>query len=265
MCAITGMVGKVSKGGVYETHQLLSALFVESQERGIDASGFAAVTSPLDAPHRHRLVTSKAPQAAETFVQRDAAWRALRRIRCCSVIAHARYSTGSDPAYNPNNHPFIGRARGTAFSLVHNGIIADPSAAAKRLGVTLSTGTDSEIIEKMVSVTGSIPLGLRRCLSELRGSMAVAAIEHGTGQVWLARDYQRPLWVARLRDRRRTVFASTPQIIERAIESTLGAFGDWITDLHPLAPGYVYRCSPSGELVSVFGSAARLEEVAESG
>jgi len=264
MCAITGIVGHVSKGGVRETHDLLSALFVESQTRGVHASGFSAVTSPLDAPHRRRLITSKAPQAAETFVQTDAAWRALRRIRCCTVIAHARFSTFSDPAHNPNNHPFIGRARGTAFSMIHNGVISQHESVARRLGVTLATETDSEIIEKMISMTGNIPLGIRRCLSELRGSMAVAVLEHASGNVWLARDHQRPLWVARLKDHRRVVFASTPQIIQKAVENSLGAFNDWVIELQPLAPGYVYLLQ-DGRLNSVFSSAARIEEVAESG
>jgi glucosamine 6-phosphate synthetase-like amidotransferase/phosphosugar isomerase protein len=266
MCGIIGIAGNVREGDWHDTHSLLTELLVQSMERGTDATGFAAVTSPLDAQYRHRLITGKDALAAEAFCATNPFWGTLRRMRCCSVIAHVRYATSGSPQVNANNHPFIGKATHYAFSVVHNGIIQRPEDAADRLKVKLTTDCDSEIIEKMISVTGNIPLGIRRCLSELRGSMAIAAVEHRTGTVWLARDYQRPLWVARLRDRRRMVFASTPQIIQRAVEKRLGKFGDWVIELHPLTPGYVYALTPDARLFSVFTSAAsRLEEVVETG
>jgi len=265
MCGIIGIVGNVREGDWHETHGLLTELLVQSMERGTDATGFAAVTSPLDHPNRHRLITGKAPRAADEFCQTNPFWRALRHRRCCSVIGHVRWATSGSPQNNANNHPFIGNANRYAFSVVHNGIIQRPDEAADRLGVRLSTDCDSEAIEKTISMTQNIPLGIRRCLGELRGSMAIAAVEHRTGTVWLARDYQRPLWVARLRDKRRMVFASTPQIIQRAVENRLGKFADWVIELHPLAPGYVYCLTPDARLFSVFSSAARIEEVAELG
>lgn len=265
MCGIIGIVGNVREGEWHETHDLLTELLVQSMERGTCATGFAAVTSPLDAPHRHRLLTDKAPQAADKFTSRNPFWNALLRQRCCSVIGHVRWSTSGSPSVNANNHPFVGKANGVAFSVVHNGIILNPLDAADRLGVNLTTDCDSEVIEKMISATGSIPLGLRRCLMELRGSMALAAVEHRTGTVWLARDAHRPLWVARLRDRRRMILASTPQIIRRAVERRLGRFGDNVAELQPLASGYVFCLTPDGRLFTAFTSAARLEEVADSG
>lgn len=265
MCGIIGMVGSVREGDWYETHGLLTELLVQSMERGKDATGFAAVTSPLDAPHRHRLVTDKAPQAADEFTSGNPFWNALQRQRCCSVIGHVRWSTSGSPAVNANNHPFIGKAGSVGFSVVHNGIIDNALDAADRLGVTLTTDCDSEVIEKMISVTGSIPLGLRRCLTELRGSMGLAVVEHRSGTVWLARDPRRPLWVARLCDRRRLLIASTPQIIMRAVERQLGRFEDNVAELQPLATGYVYCLTTDARLFTVFTRAARLEEVVDSG
>jgi glucosamine 6-phosphate synthetase-like amidotransferase/phosphosugar isomerase protein len=263
MCGIIGIVGNVKEGDWHETHDLLTELFVQSMERGKDATGFAAITSSLDHPHRHRLITAKGPQAADEFTATNPFWKSLRRMRCCSVIGHVRWTTSGPASQNQNNHPFVGKANGASFSMVHNGIISQPEEAADRLGVKLTTQCDSEVIEKTISVTGDLPRGIRRCLTDLRGSMAIVAVEHRTGTVWLARDAQRPLWVARLRDRRRVVFASTPQIIMRAVERRLGRFGDHVLDFQPLATGHVYALTPDGRLIVAFTTPARLEEGAE--
>lgn len=265
MCGIIGIVGNVREGEWHGTHDLLTELFVQSMERGKDATGFAAVTSPLDHPHRRRLTTGKAPRAADDFCETNPFWRALRHRRCCSVIGHVRWTTSGPASDNRNNHPFIGKTNGVGFSVVHNGIVSEPLDAADRLGIKLTTDCDSEVIEKTISVTGDMALGLRRCLTDLRGSMAIVAVEHRSGTVWMARDAHRPLWVARLRDRRRIVLASSPQIIAHAIEKRLGRFGDNVADIHPLAPGYVYCLTTDGRLFTVFASPARLEEVAELG
>ncbi len=260
MCAITGIVGNVREGDWHETHGLLTELLVQSLERGRDACGFVGITSPLDAPHRHRVITDKSPLAADEFTATNPFWKTLRRMRCCSVIGHVRWTTSGPASDNRNNHPFIGKTNSVAFSLVHNGIVHDPEEAADRLGIKLTTDCDSEVIEKTISVTGDMARGMRRCLVELKGSMALAAVEHRTGTVWLARDIHRPLWIARLRDGRRTVFASTPQIIERAVETRPGRFGDWVTDLFPLAPGHVYCLTPEGRLFAAYSTAARFDE-----
>lgn len=260
MCGIIGIVGSVREGEWHETHSLLSELLVQSMERGKDATGFAAVTSPFDRPNRHRLITDKAPLAADAFTATNPFWKTLRQMRCCSVIGHVRWTTSGPASENANNHPFVGKANSVAYSVVHNGIISQPEDAADRLGVNLSTRCDSEVIEKTISVTGDMARGLRRCLTDLRGSMAIVAVEHRTGTVWMARDPHRPLWMARLKDRRRTIFASTPDIIQRAVEKRLGRFGDWVTDLFPLAPGHVYCCTPDGRMFAAFTTAARYDQ-----
>jgi glutamine phosphoribosylpyrophosphate amidotransferase len=260
MCGIIGIVGNVREGDWHETHGLLTELLVQSMERGKDATGFAAITSPLDAPNRHRLITDKSPLAADEFTGTNPFWQALRRMRCCSVVGHVRWTTSGPASDNRNNHPFVGNANQYAYSLVHNGIISQPEDAADRLGVKLTTQCDSEVIEKTISMTGDMARGMRRCLTELRGSMAIVAVEHRSGTVWLARDAHRPLWIARLRDGRRTMFASIPQIIQRAVEARLGRFGDWVTDIFPLAPGHVFCLTPEGQLFAAFTTAARFDE-----
>src|SRR5450432_3000373 len=97
MCGIIAVIGKVREGDWRETHALLSELLIQSTERGLDATGFAAITSSLDRPFNHRLITSKAPQPADHFVSTNPFWKTLQRTRCCSVIAHVRAATHGSP------------------------------------------------------------------------------------------------------------------------------------------------------------------------
>lgn len=260
MCGIAAVIGNVREGDWHETHNLMGALLIESMERGVDATGFAAVTSSLDRPHRRKLLTDKAPEPADAFVSGNPFWATLRRMRCCSVVAHVRAATSGSPTFNANNHPFVASiSKRESFSLVHNGIISQPQEAADRLSLKLTTDCDSEVAEKLVSASGDYALGLHRCLKELRGSMALVLVDHNTGIVWAARDSGRPLWVARLRDGRRTILCSTPQIITRAVERTLGKFNRHVDSLFPMASGFVHAFKPDGRIIAPYVPAARLE------
>jgi glutamine phosphoribosylpyrophosphate amidotransferase len=237
---------------------LIGELLIAAQARGIDATGIAATRSRHDAPHRLESVMAKQPGPADEFVT-GLDWRRLRHQRCCSMIAHTRFSTSSSPLVHSNNHPFSGVADGKPFALVHNGIITDVEETADRLGVTMTTETDSELACRLIEETGSLPLGLHRCLRELKGSMAFAVMDFTTGTVWLARDSQRSLWLARLKDGKRVIFGSTAEIISQAVWRSLGRPSDWIASIHPLASHYVHSLSPEGRLIAPYGDGALLE------
>lgn len=258
MCGIIGYVGgRLPEGSWGESHNLIEELLIAAQARGIDATGIAATRSRYDAPHRLGAVTAKRPGSADEFVT-GAEWRRLRHQRCSSVIGHTRFSTGSSPLMNANNHPFLGNADGIPFALIHNGIITDAEETADRLGLSMTTETDSELACRLIEKEGSLPLGLHRCLQELKGSMAFAVLDFTTGAIWLARDGQRSLWLARLKDGKRVIFGSTPEIISQAVWRSLGRPSDWIESIHPLAPNYVHTLTPDGRLVAPYGDAAIL-------
>lgn len=260
MCGIVGYVGYAQEGKWGESHRLLTELLVQSMERGTDATGFAALTAPLDAPYNHRAIGDKLPLPASEFTTRNQLWCQLRNVRCSSVVGHVRFATTGAPSDNRNNHPFKGQCDGRPFALVHNGHFLAHKETADRLALKCSTATDSEIAARLIEKTGDFALGLHRCLTEIKGSMALAVQDQKTGTVWFVRDSQRPLWICRLADRRRIIFASTPEIIERAVEKTLGKLSDSIHSLHPLASGYVHALTPDGELIAPYVAAARLAE-----
>jgi glucosamine 6-phosphate synthetase-like amidotransferase/phosphosugar isomerase protein len=259
MCGIIGYIGgKLPEGYWGQSHRLIEELLVAAQARGTDATGVAAAISPYEQSQRIRGYFAKLPGPASDFVA-SIEWRRLRHSRCRTVIGHTRWSTGSSPQINDNNHPFIGKLNGRRFALVHNGIISDADATAKRLGLKLHTDTDSEVACRLIEQSDSIPMGLHCCLRELKGSMAFAVVDFTTGAIWLARDTQRPLWVAHLVDRKRTVFASTPEIIAQAISRSLGNPRESIESIYPLAAHYVHSLTSDGRLVAPYGDAAILE------
>lgn len=260
MCGIIGYVGRTREGEWRETHGLLSELLRQSLHRGRDATGFCALTEPLETPANGRIVTAKEPIESVDFVQQNPFWRGLARMRCRSVVGHVRASTSGTPLYNPNNHPHAGGSRGRRFSLVHNGWFTNVSTVADRHGLELRTDCDSEVAARLIERAKTIPEGMHRCLTELRGAQALAVLDHRTGTTYLSRDGNRPLWLCRLTDNRRVLYASTPQIIVRAVEQRLGHFDDWVADIHPLATGFVYALTPDLRLHAVYAERARPDD-----
>ena len=109
MCGIIGYVGAAREGEWKQTHSLLSELLVESIERGRDATGFAALTEPLESPTSGRLVTDKEPVESVDFVRHNPFWRSLTRMRCRSVVGHVRASTSGSPLEQCEQPPARGR------------------------------------------------------------------------------------------------------------------------------------------------------------
>jgi glucosamine 6-phosphate synthetase-like amidotransferase/phosphosugar isomerase protein len=255
MCGIAAVIGDVREGEWHQTHELLTELLVQSLPRGRDATGFAAVTSPLDHPARHRLITSKEPLPADKFVIQNPFWRQLRRLRCAAVLGHVRAATSGSPSDNRNNHPHF--FDGKRYALTHNGWFLNVRDAADRHALRLRTDCDSEVAARLIEATGSITKGLGRCLTDLNGAQALVVLDTRTGTLWLARDDNRPLWVARLKDDRRTIVASTAEIVCRAVERTLGPASERLASIHPLAAYYVHGLTTDGRLIAPFTSPAR--------
>jgi len=251
------MVGQVREGEWHQTHSLLSELLVQSISRGTDATGFAAVTSPLDYPERRRIIVDKEPTPADEFVAKNPFWRQLRNLRCCAVLGHVRAATSGSPAINANNHPHEGRLNTGRFAVVHNGWFTNTPDVCDRHALKMRTACDSEIIARLIEATGSIVDGLHRCLTDLKGAQAIAVLDYRTGTIWLARDDNRPLWIARLKDHRRIVIASTAAIICQAVERTLGSASEWLDSIHPLAGYYVHGLTTTGRLIAPFTSPAQ--------
>lgn len=247
MCGIIGFTGDIQEGRWSETHRVLEAMFLAAESRGRDATGFAAITKPYKSSGKRDFVTAKEPIQASKFIQ-SKAWRALANRRCSAMIGHVRWKTHGDPASEENNHPHIGLNR---LALVHNGIISNHLEVASARRLPLVSQCDSEVLIRLVEKYPSPIDGLKACLKECHGSMAIAVLEPNKGMVHLARNSRRPLWLARLKKDRRWWFASTAAILVEGLVQALGEkrFAD-LDQLFPLADNVVHTLMPSGLLLA---------------
>jgi len=179
-----------------------------------------ARAEPLRDPLRSQSIVSKAAVQASQFVENDPAFLRLAHQRCIAFLGHVRAATHGDPADNQNNHPFT--SEDGNYHLVHNGIVPNHEEIADKFGLRLTSQCDSELLLRLVEKSESPQLGLRWCLKENHGSMAVAMYDATTATVLLARNSGRPLWLARLENDRCWWFASTAEIIHEAFHSVLG-------------------------------------------
>lgn len=247
MCGIIGFVGTVREGRWRQTHSILRELFIAAEHRGRDATGFIAMTDPLNRAARRRFVVAKQPISAGRFVRSDPTFLRLRRRRCWGLVGHVRLATHGEPSDPLNNHPHIGRH----LALVHNGIAANFLELADRHSLKLQSACDSEVLLRITEASPHPALGLDRCLRDIRGSMAVAVFDRKESLVWLARNSGRPLWLAKLREDNRWFFASTASILTSAFRRALGP--QEASDFDYLAPvpeSTALALSPDGRVVA---------------
>jgi glucosamine--fructose-6-phosphate aminotransferase (isomerizing) len=112
ICDLCGIFGFTNYGNIVQhksLKKLLRVLSIESTVRGHDATGFGYCANG-------EIGIFKAPQPANKL-------HFYFSTNTISVIGHTRMATKGDPANNINNHPFVGVAGETEFSLCHNGVI----------------------------------------------------------------------------------------------------------------------------------------------
>lgn len=212
MCGIVGVMSDRVKHPA-EFYEFMSNLLYEAEVRGRDATGFAAIADG-------EFVTDKLDVDAEDFVRLSADWRRLHGSRKISMIGHTRAATNGTPKDNKNNHPF----HGSRYSMVHNGGIWNHYEAARQLGFSLKTGCDSELILHLLESEKDETDGIQRTFGELdyRGWFAVSFLNRETGDINLFREKHTPCVVMRIPRWNAIAFASTYDIINRAIAPVLG-------------------------------------------
>ena len=97
MCGILGFAGHVQEGRWGETHRILEAMFLASEHRGRDATGFCALSSPYKNQCRSKIIVEKQAEPVNRFIRQNCKWRALRHQRCSMLIGHVRMATHGDP------------------------------------------------------------------------------------------------------------------------------------------------------------------------
>lgn len=190
MCAIVGCYLEKPTPDQIKT---LKRLFTESQIRGKHATGYSLLQNG-------KVVTRKAPEPAETFIQTHFA-EVQPGDHTLQLAGHCRYST-SDLKYNQPIQVF------DDFALAHNGVVDQrPPVYWKDWGYELATANDSELLYHCAHLD-------REPLVEFpEASMAVAELSSSRGLRWY-RNGKRPLYTVKVENG--FFICSTQNIAERA-------------------------------------------------
>lgn len=185
MCGVAGIY--IRDPRVVEDHEkmerMADALLLQIEARGKHASGFVAITEDGKA-----RIDKAAVPASEFIMTREPLPPTTR-----AVLLHTRYTTKGSEKNNANNHPVI---YGSCF-VTHNGTIYNDDPLFEKHKLERKAEVDSEIIAALLSQSDYSPADLRKRLEELRGPMAIAAVDpiKNPGKVLLARGDSSPLVV----------------------------------------------------------------------
>ena len=199
MCGLFGLLDYQRKLNPSERLELLTALSVESEIRGTDASGIACY-------QRKKLHIQKAPGPAHQMEWDigDAAF----------IMGHTRAATLGSPKDNYNNHPFPGFA-GESFALAHNGVLWDNPLLKRKLPKT-PVQTDSYLAVQLLEQHERIDISAIRDTAEmLDGTFALTVLSRKG--LFFVRGSS-PLYICRFPSKGLILYASTQEILERALQ-----------------------------------------------
>lgn len=240
MCGIFGAIGRSKDPKA--TYELLNSLYLKTEHRGTDATGFYACY-----PGDGEVIYDKEPLKASEYVKQRDIWNSVfkQSADVDLIINHCRQTSqgGGPERINKNNHPHWSDDRKVA--MVHNGKIPEFNALKSKYDV--NSECDSEILLRMFESARLIVkdrekelkeefptltpflaervTGLKEIFSRVNyGAMAVAIAERGDDNsryLWLFRDDERPLHVVDMRSTLGQIFyCSTAEIWRNAIEAT---------------------------------------------
>jgi len=236
MCGIVGFCGPSLTFA--ERQGLLIDLLTRAEIRGSDATGIAFVQDG-------EMQILKQPKKATEFIKSEEFLELTKELPPI-VLGHARASsrigsgrghnqtgTGnklSDPEDNENNHPFYSEHAGIA--LVHNGFIDrefwEDAHKNDKSGIMypFESATDSEaalrVLESLYLTDGK-DLSFFDCVDNMTlniaGSFAFGILKQDNPDtIWLVTK-DKPLVLAWVPDFEALVFASTKDIISKAVEN----------------------------------------------
>jgi len=239
MCGVFGFAGNLTRREWGLAHRLMVELSVASEERGVDAAGFAALTSGDE------LLWQRQPGPARLLF-RGKEFAALRRRSVVMAIGHTRLATTGAPAVNGNNHPHLAgnlAGGGWAWAVVHNGFIPLHEHKATVLGLRLKSQCDSEILAQVLSRYGADE-GPDVCLA-LGGKQSVLVIKASAQAMLAWTNGEMPLVAFRVDDLPGLWWASTEKIARGAL-AALGLHARFAS----ARPDLVYRMEISdGQVV----------------
>lgn len=206
MCAIYGFLkykGVCSNGLM---KKLIKNLSIAAEVRGVDATGISYI--------KNGNVT--------TFKKAKPAHKVKLNFPkgTSAVIGHTRHTTQGNQKLNFNNHPFEGECADTKFALAHNGVLWNDKKLRKSNNLPdTHIETDSYIAVQLVESQGKLDFeSLRYMAEEISGSFMLTLLRDDNTLFLVKGD--NPIALYHFEDLGLYVYASTPEILNEALEKT---------------------------------------------
>jgi glucosamine--fructose-6-phosphate aminotransferase (isomerizing) len=182
MCGIVGFIGQ------HDTKEILLHGLEKLEYRGYDSAGIAI----LNHQGIHLFKVKGRTAALRENVNHS--------IQANMGIGHTRWATHGVPS-KENAHPH--QSASGRFTLVHNGVIENYQELCEEhlSDVTLKSETDTEVIvqlmEKIAEKTLNTAEAFRETICLLKGSFAIALIDHQDRENVYVAKYKSPLLIGR--------------------------------------------------------------------
>ena len=166
MCCLFGMMDYGNNFTGKQKSWMISALAVEAESRGTDATGIAYNS-------RGRLRVYKRPLPAHRMkfhIPDDTK----------VVLGHTRLTTQGSEKKNFNNHPFLGSVNGTCFALAHNGVLRNDKTLRKSVKLPeTKIETDSYIAVQLIQKKNALDFNSLKAMAEkVEGSFVFTALDN---------------------------------------------------------------------------------------
>lgn len=165
MCGIAGIYSFEKFKDKQKIKKLATALLLNIEIRGRDATGIALINSDNDEISVYKLDIS-----ASDFVRKKQFHKIFRNIEDYNILLlHTRQATHGDTNKSFNNHPHFNKKFNNV--LIHNGIISNYEELKKKYKIKLSGDCDSEIILELFNKYNH---NFKATLKKLKGNLATA-------------------------------------------------------------------------------------------
>ena len=211
MCCLFGIIDYKNSLSAKQMNKVVSILSRFCEARGTDATGISYI-------HNDNLCIYKRPLPA-------------RKIRYAipsgvhTVMGHTRMTTQGNERKNYNNHPFLGKADNTEFSLAHNGVLRNDSILRRKEKLPYTKiETDSYIAVQLLEKQNALNFDSLKYMAEkLEGSFSITVLDKDSNLYFIKGD--NPLCLYHFEKLGIYIYASTEEILKEALKRIPYDFG----------------------------------------
>lgn len=211
MCCLFGLHNYKNTLSRNQKCQILSVLSTACEARGTDATGIA-----YNDGTSIRIYKRPLPAHQMQF------WLPNTTN---VIMGHTRMTTQGSETFNPNNHPFPGKAGTLRFSLAHNGVLYNDKLLKKKHRLPKSKiETDSYVAVQLLEQYGELSFSSFRHVAEaLEGTFTITVLTERNELYFIKGD--NPMCIYHYPELGLYLYASTEEILKKALKQMPRSLG----------------------------------------